>query len=64
MSGDLWCMTCHTKWTESCLDAQQPCPFKDCEGRLMATPPPNSLTPRPKKAQPTYPLFELLERAE
>jgi len=35
----LFCNTCHTKWTEACLDVYDRCPFTDCGGRLTLKPP-------------------------
>jgi hypothetical protein len=61
MKGDLYCTRCHTKWTESCLQIDAACPFKDCDGKLSGTPPVGSIpVPRPK-VKPTYPLLAALD---
>lgn len=56
---NLWCAKCHTCWTEAVLNVWGPCPFKDCDGKLQPTPPPQ-ITKKPKapKDAPTYPLLE------
>jgi hypothetical protein len=60
---ELWCDTCHAKWTEGVLSAWVKCPFVDCKGTLRNTPPPG-----PPKASPpkdtSMPLLSAIEASD
>ena len=58
---NLYCLKCHTKWTEQVLVSWQKCPFVDCDGKLSPVAPSGTVKPRPKREKPTYPLLDETE---
>ncbi len=62
VTSKLYCNTCHTCWTEACLSAWRPCPFKDCGGTLSHEPPRGvAPKPRPPKEPSSYPLLDVIK---
>ena len=57
----LWCLVCHTLWTEGYLSMGDKCPFKDCEGRLSPEKPSVLKKPVQHRRKKTWPLLEGLE---
>jgi hypothetical protein len=59
--GVLYCLHCHTRWTESCWSAGSYCPFTNCDGRLSEDVPKGARAKAPvRREKPTYPLFDAL----